>query len=207
MGVEHLWKTMRKNIFTRVLGYDTTPRESAMAFKLGYYNIIIRPLRKLLERSSIVYNNDQEYLMLNEAYISAMKEWLKAEPNLETFTRINIEKVIKGEKKLVIEYESAIRLLKNRRENSITNNSLAERLQGIKGPSLIYQLSNAPYHIVESIIDKYILSDHDMRERDREKLETIIRNYFTSMIFVSTIRPENDDWEEGSSLPNNNDDN
>jgi len=50
-GVSQLWKTVRKFIFEHLLEYNTLPRESASAFKLGYYEIIIRPVKKLIERN------------------------------------------------------------------------------------------------------------------------------------------------------------
>ena len=46
-GINALWKTIRKFIFNYLLEFNTMPRESASAFKLGFYEIIIKPIKKL----------------------------------------------------------------------------------------------------------------------------------------------------------------
>ena len=43
--IEKLWKTIREIIFKDLIEYSTLPRESASAFGLGYYEIIVRKLR------------------------------------------------------------------------------------------------------------------------------------------------------------------
>ena len=56
-GVKELWKTIREIIFRDLLEYTTLPRESASSFNLGYYEIIIKPIIKLLRKLEN-YNND-----------------------------------------------------------------------------------------------------------------------------------------------------
>ena len=44
-GMNELWKTIRKFIFVHLLEFNTLPRESISAFKFGFYEIIIRPVK------------------------------------------------------------------------------------------------------------------------------------------------------------------
>ena len=50
-GIKELWKTIRSIVFTNLLEYSTMPRETASSFRLGYYDIIIRPALKLIKRN------------------------------------------------------------------------------------------------------------------------------------------------------------
>ena len=79
-GVTELWKTIRKFIFVHLIEFSTLPRESASAFKLGYYDIIIRPVKKLLERNYNFTNNKEEEEMLNECLNISFKNWIIQEP-------------------------------------------------------------------------------------------------------------------------------
>ena len=49
-NIEEVWKKIRKFIFNNLIEYNILPRESASAFGLGFYDIIIRPIKKLIER-------------------------------------------------------------------------------------------------------------------------------------------------------------
>ena len=79
-GVSQLWKTVRKFIFEHLLEFKTLPRESASTFKLGYYEIIIRPVKKLIERNMGFTNNKDEDDMLKECLKIALRNWLIQEP-------------------------------------------------------------------------------------------------------------------------------
>ena len=59
-GIKDLWKSIRKIIFTNLLEYSTMPRESASSFRLGFYDIIIRPVLKLIKRNKEFINNPEE---------------------------------------------------------------------------------------------------------------------------------------------------
>ena len=79
-GTEELWKDIRKFIFHYIIECNTLPRESASAFGLGFYEIMIRPLKKLIERNYQFTNNKEENEMLNDCLIQALKQWIKMEP-------------------------------------------------------------------------------------------------------------------------------
>ena len=44
------WKWIRRIIFRDILKAQTSPLETAVTLGLGYYNIIIRPMIKAIER-------------------------------------------------------------------------------------------------------------------------------------------------------------
>ena len=79
-GTEELWKDIRKFIFRNIIECSTLPRESASAFGLGFYEIMIRPIKKLIERNYQFTNNKEENKMLNDCLIQALKQWIKLEP-------------------------------------------------------------------------------------------------------------------------------
>ena len=57
--LEQSWKCIRKIIFRDILKAQTTPLESAITLGLGYYNIIIRPMMKIIDR-------EYEFLRVNK---------------------------------------------------------------------------------------------------------------------------------------------
>ena len=73
-GTEELWKDIRKFIFHYIIECNTLPRESASVFGLGFYEIMIRPLKKLIERNYQFTNNEEENEMLNDCLIQALKQ-------------------------------------------------------------------------------------------------------------------------------------
>ena len=109
-------------------------------------------------------SNEDEQQMLEESFIIALKEWITAEPNLKEKTREIIESNINKTKQFTIEewdelmrLEAAERLLKNRNENdTMSNQEMAERISRVIGPTLQYYLSNAPIHIIEMYLKKYV---------------------------------------------------
>ena len=54
-GTEELWKDIRKFIFHYIIECNTLPRESASAFGLGFYEIMIRPLKKVNRKKLSIY--------------------------------------------------------------------------------------------------------------------------------------------------------
>ena len=70
-GIKDLWKSIRKIIFTNLLEYSTMPRESASSFRLGFYDIIIRPVLKLIKRNKEYVNNPEEdEILKNVIYLN-----------------------------------------------------------------------------------------------------------------------------------------
>ena len=78
-GINDLWKTIRKFVFNYLLEFNTMPRESASAFKLGFYEIIIKPIKKLIYRNIRFTENEDQNNMLNDSLIEVLKQWLIVE--------------------------------------------------------------------------------------------------------------------------------
>ena len=68
------------------------PRESASSFRLGYYDVIIRPALKLIKRNKEYVNNPEEDEMLKDAAKKLFEFWLLAEPNQTESKRKNWKK-------------------------------------------------------------------------------------------------------------------
>ena len=79
-GINDLWKTIRKFIFNHLLEYNTMPIESASAFNLGFYEIIIKPIKKLIKRNLDFTGNEDLNNMLNDCLMNVLKQWLIVEP-------------------------------------------------------------------------------------------------------------------------------
>ena len=58
-GIKDLWKSIRKIIFTNLLEYSTMQRKSASSFRLSFYDIIIRPVLKLIKRNKEYASNPE----------------------------------------------------------------------------------------------------------------------------------------------------
>ena len=137
-GIKDLWKTIRKIIFTNLLEYSTMPKESASSFRLGYYDVIIRPVLKLIKRNKEYVNNPEEDEMLKDAAKKLFEFWLLAEPNQTDKIKEKIEKNITNvnenheELDKLIDFESFTRLYKNHNPNP----EELKRLRCIKSPGL-----------------------------------------------------------------------
>lgn len=58
-------------------------RESEEKFNLSFYEVIIRPLKKIIEKNRTVINNEEEQKMFREAFKQTLDYWLTLEPNLD----------------------------------------------------------------------------------------------------------------------------
>ena len=52
--LETKWIYIRKTIFRDDINLSTFPKESSLIIELNYYNIIIKPLLKILEKEKII---------------------------------------------------------------------------------------------------------------------------------------------------------
>ena len=134
-NIEEVYNNLRKFIFNNLIEFNTIPRESASAFGLGYYEIIIKPIKKLIERNQSFSGNEEETNMLNESLITAYKQWLIAEPNhtkkVKEIIVDNIEKNITSNLKefeAILTNEYTERLYRNH----IINNEIAQKLKNYK---------------------------------------------------------------------------
>ena len=81
---EHIrdtWKLIRKVIFRTVLQKDTSPKECMAFYKLGFYEVLIRPLIKF---STLPFfaSKQQEYEELRTSISKCLQLWISEEENL-----------------------------------------------------------------------------------------------------------------------------
>ena len=76
-NLETIWKEIRKTIFNNVLFKDTLPKESGTLLGISYYNIIMKPLLKLITKQKEFNNTDNYIQFLYEASNKAIITWNK----------------------------------------------------------------------------------------------------------------------------------
>ena len=93
--LEQSWKSIRKVIFKDIIQFSTIPKKSSALYGLSFYNIIIRPLIKIIFSST--ENNNEEYkTFLCEAAKKAFILWTTFEQHHGERTLNLIENVIKN---------------------------------------------------------------------------------------------------------------
>ena len=181
------WKCLRNIIFRYILSAATLPRESAALFGLSYYDIIIKPLLRLIERDALVTADEEQTSFLIEACKPALLYWTTAEPNLKLEIKLKIADTI--ENKLwhsatqwddIIRTQAVLRLFRN---SSIPQNY--HKLTGLKQPTLILYLSNAPRHIIHQRITQYHTTQNQTI-KDTEYLAALNLLYTYVMITSAT---------------------
>ena len=163
------WKCIRRIIFRNILKTQTSPLETTVTLGLGYYNLIIRPLLKLIEKYHNFTNNDQQYNFLKLAATKAFTHWKCIEKKLPDEIENEINEIINNGKWTLIDeldtliYKNiAIRLFRN--SNNIKQ---IKDHKSLKYPNYIYLLSNASTHeILDTIISK---------EKSKENKNKIIK--------------------------------
>ena len=176
--INKTWNEIRKSIFNDLLKRSTQPKESATLLGCSCYSIIIKPILKLIQQASDNHDNNQKEFLI-EAAQKAFIHWTEAEQNHDQQVINHIKNFIQDKKTIpinqwnhIIKEEAIKRLFKNTQiPEEITN------LKDLKHPRLIEALSNAPKHIIEAIINKYIKSDYNQEQfkiHIRKQLHTII---------------------------------
>ena len=92
------WKTIRKIIFRNILEKQTTPLETMISLGLGYFNLIIKPMLKLINKEYKLSKNDVHYKFLKSAAQNALIHWKKLEEKLPEEIDTAITEMINGEK-------------------------------------------------------------------------------------------------------------
>ena len=178
-GIKELWKTIRSIVFTNLLEYSTMPRETASSFRLGYYDIIIRPVLKLIKRNKEFTQNIEEDSMLKEAAKELFKYWLIAEPNQTEKVKEAINKNIKdiddNHESLdkIIDTECFSRLYKN---HALDLDEI-KKLRCIKSPGLLVLISNEPIHEFKQRLIKFYRAEEDNINEYNKMLKIIIKLY------------------------------
>ena len=177
-GIETTWKTIRKFIFDNIIEYKTLPRESASVFGLGYYELIIRPIKKLIERNYEYTKNEDEDKMLNDSLKDAFKFWLIAEPKHNDNINELIVNNIEGTKKSNLkELDEALKDEKIERifRNHNIKKEIVNNLKKVKSPSIIILISNEPEHEIKQKIVQYITEEEtEKKNMYKDKINNII---------------------------------
>ena len=80
-NIEKTWTEIRKTIFNDLLKRSTQPKESATLLGCSYYSIIIKPLLKIIDKSSQENNGEELIHFLKEATKKAFLYWTVTEQN------------------------------------------------------------------------------------------------------------------------------
>ena len=174
-NIEISWKCIRKIIFRNILNSSTLPLETAMSMGLGYYNIIIRPLVKLVERYNNFRGNNEETKFIKDATTKAILFWLQTEKKHPDEEKVMLQKIASNEIWLNVKDLDNI-LYKNLEKRLMRNNTSTIKIKNIsilKFPNINYNMSNAPYHeiIDTSIIRESIKSDKEKDIKYERMLE------------------------------------
>ena len=155
-NLETIWKEIRKTIFNNVLFKDTLPKESGTLLGISYYNIIMKPLLKLITKQKEFNNNDDYIQFLYEASKKAIITWNKVEENNTDEIKKLMNDYLEGNRFIPIEewentiYKEAIKRL-------FRNDKIPETIiskEKLKAPNIINLISNAPKHIIEEFLKK-----------------------------------------------------
>ena len=80
--IEESWKCIRRIIFRDVLLMQTTPLETLITLGIGYYNLMIKPLLKLIDKYAKFSKETTHIEILKNASIKAIIFWKSLERKL-----------------------------------------------------------------------------------------------------------------------------
>ena len=166
-NIEISWKCIRKIIFRNILNSSTLPLETAMSMGIGYYNIIIRPLVRLVERYNSFRGNSEETQFIKDATTKAILFWLQTEKKHQDQEKELLQKIASNEIWVNIKDLDNI-LYKNLEKRLMRNNASTIKINNInilKFPNINYNMSNAPYH---EIIDTAIIRESNKSDKEKD---------------------------------------
>ena len=179
-NLEATWKTLRSSIYRTILAESKFPRESAALLKISYFDIIIKPLLRIIERADVIIGDQENIDFLKEASIECFKYWLICEPNWSMTIKKRIADTIDGlvyynseEWEKIIRLEAVERLFKGH-----INDRRIKNMIRIKEPDVILYMSNSPAHEIRQRITAYLKSEDEVaKEIEYEKATEILTRY------------------------------
>ena len=177
------WKTIRKIIFRNILEKQTTPLETMISLGLGYFNLIIKPMLKLINKEYKFSKNDVHYKFLKSAAQKALIHWKKLEEKLPEEIDTLITEMINGKKWFeASELEKKIYTNIGTRlyRNNVNIEINLKDIRGLKYPNYLYLLSNAISH---EIIDTILQKEKSKNEKDKELKSKRIKILITRMSY------------------------
>ena len=159
-------RCIRKIIFRNIMNRQTPPSETEISLDLGYYNIIIRPLIKLVERYKKLRNNKEEEMALIEATKKSIAYLMQIEKKQNTPVTEALQKILTNQIWMnETELDKLLYSNQNQRLMRLNNQTLIiENPKILKFPNVNYNLSNAPYH---EIIDTAISSEKIKTDKEK----------------------------------------
>ena len=76
------WKCIRRIIFRKILKTQTSPLEGVVSLGLGFFNIIIKPILRNIERGYIFFFNNSQLEFLKKAAVRALIHWKSLEQKI-----------------------------------------------------------------------------------------------------------------------------
>jgi len=181
------WKCIRRIIFRDILKTQTSPLETAVTLGLGYYNIIIRPMIKAIEREFNFFKENSHLEFLQNAAKKALTHWKILEQKIPESVEKEIEEMINGNKwYTTIELD---KIIYNSMANRLILNSGVKSLtifdsRSLKYPNYLYLLSNAGTH---EIIDTNIQKERTKNNKNKELKDNRIKVLIKRMCICNKI--------------------
>ena len=175
--LEQSWKSIRNVIFKDIIQFSTMPKESAALYGLSFYNIIIRPLIKIILNTTENDNNEYKSFLC-EAAKKAFILWTTFEKHHGERTLNLIENVIKNSSISPLEQwdkqiitDASARLFRN---CNIPDNIV--NISKEKVPRLLELISNAPIHIITQQVSNFLMKKQQNNEYEKN-IEKHLLNY------------------------------
>ena len=187
------WKCIRRIIFRNILRAQTSPLETAVSLGIGYYNLIIRPLIKLIEKYQAFNNNAEQYKFLQTATIKAFTYWKNLEQKLPDEVEIKLNRIINNNEWALIEEIDALiyRNISYRLFRNCKNIKQIKDPKALKYPNYIYLLSNASTHeISDTIVSKENSKDQKNKNLKWERYTRLIKMVYASNKFLDILNNE-----------------
>ena len=172
------WKNIRSVIFNQIFMKSTLPKESASLFRMGFYDIMIRPLLKVLERNHSVVSDVDQTNFLKDIAKKAFLVWISIETNQSDTIKemtVSLQNGIWYSYEVwdkVVSQSAFTRLYKG---TELENNIKVFKL---KKPNLSLYLSNARMHEVSERLLKILKgSDNESLEAEKLKILDIFKTY------------------------------
>ena len=168
--LEQSWKCIRKIIYRDILKTQTTPLESLITLGIGYYNLIIRPMMKMIEREYNFLKDDDHLESLKFAAKKAMIHWKNLETKLPDDVEKQINQMIDGQNWYSVKYihhllynNIGVRLCRNSEDKNLN----LKDLKALKYPNFLYLLSNASTHEIIDTTSQYLKNGNNTNTKKR----------------------------------------
>ena len=173
------WKNIRSVIFNFVLERSTFPKESASLFKMGFYDIMVRPLIKVIDRYFNFVKDNEQANFLKTIATKAFITWISIENNQSEGVKSMVSNLSNGEWYSLLQWDKTVREYAFTRIFRGTNLSdLGQCVINLKKPNLLLYLSNARMHeISERLIKVLKSSSSDEKEVEKIKILEILKLY------------------------------